>query len=59
MAIFNAEKYLETSLNSIINQSIGVENLQVILVNDGSTDKTKSIINEYAMKYDNFFSYSP
>ena len=54
MPIFNAEKYLETSLNSIVNQSIGIENLQVILVNDGSTDKTKNIINEYAMKYDNF-----
>ena len=56
MPIFNAEKYLETSLNSIVNQSIGIENLQVILVNDGSTDKTKNIINEYAMKYDNFLA---
>ncbi|MEA4957725.1 hypothetical protein SDC9_23969 [bioreactor metagenome] len=54
MPIFNAEKHLKSSLDSIINQSIGLENLQVILINDGSTDDSKNILNEYARKYDNF-----
>ncbi len=54
MPIFNAEKHLKSSLDSIINQSIGLENLQVILINDGSTDESKNILNEYARKYDNF-----
>ena len=49
--VFNAEKHLKDSLNSIIDQSIGVENLEVIIVNDASTDSSKSIIDEYCLKY--------
>ena len=46
--IYNAEKYLNKCLDSIINQSY--ENLEIILVNDGSTDASSRIINEYAAK---------
>jgi len=56
MPIFNAEKDLKFSLDSIVNQTIGLENLQVILVNDSSTDTSKSIIDSYAKKYDNFLA---
>ena len=52
--VFNAEKHLKDSLNSIIDQSIGVENLEVIIVNDASTDSSKSIIDEYCLKYPDF-----
>ena len=54
MPVFNAERYLEKSLDSIINQSIGVENLEVIIVDDASTDKSGEIIDEYASRYPNF-----
>lgn len=54
MPVYNSEKYLKNSLDSIVNQSIGVENLEVIIVNDASTDGTKSIIDKYAQKYSNF-----
>lgn len=54
MPVYNAEKYLRDSLNSIVNQSIGVENLEVIIVNDASTDSSKEIIDEFAAKYPNF-----
>ena len=54
MPVYNAEKYLRDSLDSIVNQSIGVENLEVIIVNDASTDSSKDIIDEYARKHSSF-----
>lgn len=55
--IYNAEEYLNRTINSLINQTIGIENLEVILVNDCSTDSTKEIIDEYCKKYPNFVPF--
>ncbi|PKL66241.1 MAG: hypothetical protein CVV28_11875 [Methanobacteriales archaeon HGW-Methanobacteriales-1] len=52
--VFNVEHYIKESLNSIIKQSIGFENLEVIMVNDCSTDKSGEIIDQFASKYKNF-----
>ena len=46
--VYNVENYLEECLNSIINQIY--KNLEIILVNDGSTDNSYNICNEYAKK---------
>lgn len=46
--IYNQEKYLNKSIPSIINQTY--KNLDIVLVNDGSTDKSINIIKEYAEK---------
>jgi len=46
--VYNTEKYLPKCLNSIIEQTY--TNLEIILVNDGSTDNSLSIIKEYAAK---------
>ncbi len=46
--IYNAEQYLRKCLDSIINQEY--KNLEIILVNDGSTDRSKNIIQEYKNK---------
>ncbi len=46
--VYNVESYLERCLDSIINQTY--KNLEIILVNDGSTDKSESICNYYAKK---------
>lgn len=46
--IYNSEKTLERCLDSIIHQTY--KNLEIILVNDGSKDKSLSIINKYALK---------
>ena len=51
--VYNAESTLKTAINSIINQSFGFENIEVIIVNDKSTDNSKSIIDEYCHKYKN------
>lgn len=52
--VFNGEKYLSDALDSIVNQSIGLDNLEVIIVDDASTDGTAGIIEKYCDKYPNF-----
>lgn len=42
----NAEKYLRECLNSICNQTY--QNLEIIIVDDGSNDSTASIVKKYA-----------
>ena len=50
--IYNVEKYLEETIESVINQTIGFkENIQLILVNDGSTDNSEEICLKYKEKY--------
>lgn len=51
--VYNCEKYLDETMKSLINQYIGFEHIQVILVNDGSTDKSEEVCQKYANKYKN------
>jgi glycosyltransferase involved in cell wall biosynthesis len=44
LPVFNVEKYLNTSVNALIHQSY--KNLEIILVDDGSTDSSGSICDE-------------
>lgn len=48
---YNVEKYVDRCMNSLINQSIGLENLELILVDDASTDDTVRILKRYEEKY--------
>lgn len=51
-AVYNSAPWLECYFSSLIEQSIGFEeHIQVILVDDGSTDESWDMINEYARKY--------
>jgi len=54
--IYNAEKYLEQCLNSIINQSL--KDIEIICVNDGSTDKSLNIIENFAQNDKRFLIVS-
>ena len=47
--IYNVEKYLEKCLDSLVNQTL--EDIEIILVNDGSTDNSGEIAKKYANKY--------
>ncbi len=50
--IYNAEKYLKQCLDSVQNQTL--KEIQIICVNDGSTDKSLDIINEYSKNDERF-----
>ncbi|MDD4699413.1 MAG: glycosyltransferase [Oscillospiraceae bacterium] len=43
--VYNVEKYLKECLNSVINQTL--REIEIILVDDGSTDKCPQICDEY------------
>ena len=43
--VYNTEKYIKQCIDSIINQTY--KNIEIIIVNDGSTDKTEKILREY------------
>ncbi len=54
--VYNVEDYLDDAFNSILNQTIGFENLEVIFVDDASTDASPQIIKRYSEKYENVIS---
>lgn len=48
VAVYNAEKYLEKCLNSLINQSL--KDIEIICVNDCSIDDSSSVLMQYSKK---------
>ncbi len=57
ISIFNTGKYLNESIGSLLNQSIGYDDIQIILVNDGSTDNSEEICLNFQKKYSNNIIY--
>lgn len=54
--IHNTEKYLSRCLDSLINQSL--EDIEILCVNDGSTDRSEEILAQYASKESRIKVYS-
>lgn len=46
--VYNVEKYLKQCLDSVVNQTL--QDIEIICVNDGSTDNSLKILEEYAQK---------
>ena len=58
MAIYNTGRYLDDSINSLVNQTINFKtNIQVILVNDGSIDDSENICLKYQSIYSDNIKY--
>jgi glycosyltransferase involved in cell wall biosynthesis/CDP-glycerol glycerophosphotransferase (TagB/SpsB family) len=56
--IYNVEQYLAETIESVIAQTIGFEeNIQLVLVNDGSPDNSEAICKEYRDKYSDNIIY--
>ena len=55
--VFNSENYLKDTLNSIIRQTLDFRTIEVILVDDCSSDNSAAIMKKYSKKYDNFKSF--
>lgn len=48
---YNAEKYIDRCLTSLVTQTIGIENIELILVNDASTDSTYQKLCDWENKF--------
>ena len=53
--VYNTEKYLKRCLDSVIAQEY--KDLELVIINDGSTDNSEQLINEYKTKYPELISY--
>ena len=51
--VYNVESYLRTCLDSLIVQTYDFSKMEVITINDGSTDGSLNILQEYHSKYEN------
>lgn len=47
--VYNVEKYLPECLDSLVNQTL--EDIEILVVNDGSPDNSQAIIDDYAARY--------
>lgn len=52
VAAYNMEKYLSNALDSLTDTSV-IDDLEIFIIDDGSTDRTLEIAMEYASKYPN------
>ena len=50
--VYNCEKYLVNALESLCSQENFTHNYEIIIIDDGSTDKSGEICDSYASKYD-------
>lgn len=53
--VYNVEKYIKKCLDSLVNQTL--EDIEIIVVNDGSKDSSIDIVKEYAKKHNNIKLY--
>lgn len=53
MPVYNGEKDIGKSVDSIINQTLNFNNIELIIVDDKSTDNSLKIIKDYMNKYNN------
>ncbi len=50
--VYNAEKYLKRCLDSLVGQTM-FEEMELVIINDGSTDKSEEIISSYTEHFSN------
>ena len=49
VAVYNLEKYLPRCLDALVNQTL--EEIEILCVDDGSTDSAPQIVDDYAQRY--------
>ena len=56
--MYNAEKYIKRCIESVYRQDLDINNFELLVVNDGSTDNSLEIVKDYFTSYKNirFFS---
>ncbi len=58
-AAYNAEKFIRKTIESVINQTMGIDQIEYIIIDDCSTDGTNKIIQEYTAKYKKYLFSHP
>ncbi|WP_100487522.1 bifunctional glycosyltransferase/CDP-glycerol:glycerophosphate glycerophosphotransferase [Sporolactobacillus pectinivorans] len=53
--IYNVQQYLEACLDSLVDQTF--QSIEIIMINDGSTDKSGEVMHRYADRYANFLAF--
>jgi len=53
--VYNSERYINKTLDSVLAQTYKL--IEIVLVDDCSTDNTEQLINEYTEKHDNITYY--
>ena len=56
---YNEEKHIKKTINSLMNQTIGFENIEIIVVDNSSTDSTEEILTELSQNYTNIKCFFP
>ena len=54
--VYNVEDYIDETLTSLLNQTM-IDDIEVLMIDDGSTDNSRYIIEKYALDYENFHAY--
>lgn len=55
--VYNAENYIDRCLQSILEQELDIENYEIIIIDDGSTDKSYQACRQWANLYNNIQVY--
>lgn len=53
VSVYNKERYLHDALDSFLDQDLAPEAYEILCVNDGSTDGSLQILDDYAARYEN------
>ncbi|MFI1743931.1 glycosyltransferase family 2 protein [Thalassobellus sediminis] len=56
--VFNLEKHICKCIDSLLNQDIEINEYEILIINDGSTDSTELKLSKYTKKYSNVFLYN-
>ena len=56
--VYNVEKYIVRCIESLLNQNIDLKDYEILVIDDGSTDSSITVIAEYLVNYSNIFVYS-
>ena len=56
LPVYNTENYLEEALDSILNQTM-IDDIEVLMLDDGSSDDSRYIIEKYDLDHENFHAF--
>lgn len=55
--VYNAEEYLHKCIDSLLSQTVNISKMEIVLIDDGSTDKSPELCDEFAAAHSNIKVY--